>query len=289
MPRGQTQRTKDFIAVCRTILQDIHPASVRAVAYQLFIRKRIESMAKKCTNRVSEHLVTARKNGVIPWAWVVDETRTPDYPLTWSDAESYIQQKMIFYRRDRWTTQPHRLEIWSEKNTVHGTLKPILEQFGIMYRPMHGFTSWSCTHDAARAWRHDPKPTTVLYIGDWDPSGLYMSEVDLPEKRMGFEKMTVEFRRLAILGDEARRSNLPSFSVHDKAHDTRYPWWQARGYGTTCWELDAMNPNDLRAAVKAAIEEYIDWDPWLRCDEVEAAEQRSMKEFLHEWNQRKAE
>ena len=187
MPRGQTQRIKDFIAACHDILATIQPASVRAVAYQLFIQKRLESMAKKCTNRVSNHLVTARKDGRVPWEWVVDETRTPDYPGTWADAESYLQTTFDIYRRDRWTMQSHRVEIWSEKNTVMGTLRPVLQQYGVLYRPMHGFTSWTCSHEAAEEWRADPKPTTVLYVGDWDPSGAYMSEVDLPITHLGWE------------------------------------------------------------------------------------------------------
>jgi hypothetical protein len=275
---------KTFIQACYDILQAIHPASVRAVAYQLFIQKLIESMEKKCTNRVSEHLVTARKEGIIPWEWIVDETREPDYPGTWASAEYYLRIKMLVYRRDRWVMQPHRVEIWSEKNTVRGTLAPVIEQFGLIYRPHAWLTSWSCSHAAAEDWRLDPKPTTVLYVGDWDPSGLYMSEVDLPENRMGFEGLQVDIRRLAILGDEARRTNLPSFSAHEKRTDTRYPWWQAQGYGTTCWELDAMNPNDLRALVQAAIEEYIDWPAWWRAEAVEAAEQHSMRTFLATWN-----
>jgi hypothetical protein len=92
MPRGQTQRIKDFIAVCYEILEAIHPASVRAVAYQLFNRKVIESMAKKCTNRVSEHLVTARKAGLVPWWWVVDESREAERPGTWSDVDRYVKR-----------------------------------------------------------------------------------------------------------------------------------------------------------------------------------------------------
>jgi len=72
--------------------------------------------------------------------------------------------------------------------------------------------------------------------------------------------------------------------VRDKTHDKRYPWWRDHGYGATCWELDAMNPNDLRAVVQAAIEDYIDWDAWLRCDEVEAAENTSMRQLLDTWH-----
>ena len=284
MPRGETQRITAFIHACYEILVQIQPASVRAVAYQLFIHKLLASMSKADTNKVSAHLVTARKDGRIPWEWIVDETREPDRPGTWADAETYLHWTMQLYKRDRWTTQPHRVEVWSEKNTVRGTLAPVLEQFGVLYRPMHGFTSWTCSHEAVEDWRRDPKPTTVLYVGDWDPSGAYMSEVDLPQSHL--QGVAVDIRRLAIVAEEARRTSLPAFPASDKAHDTRYPWWQRRGYGDTCWELDAMNPVDLRTVVQAAIEAYIDWDAWLRADEVEAAEQRSMRAFLRAWQRR---
>jgi hypothetical protein len=288
MPRGQTQRVKDFIALCAEILEEIHPASVRAVAYQLFNRKIIESMAKKCTNRVSEHLVTARKAGIVPWAWIVDESREAEYAGTWSDVDSYVNTMLSYYRKDRWTQQPHRVEVWSEKGTVRGTLAPVLRKYGVIFRNMHGFTSWTVSHDAARECRQDPRPTTILYVGDYDPSGMYMSEVDLPENRFAWEGVPVAIRRLAIYEEPAREARLLSFPVADKAHDKRYPWWKAMGYGDTCWELDAMNPNDLRGVVAAAIEEYIDWDAWLRCDAVEAAENTSMRQLLQTWKATKA-
>jgi hypothetical protein len=33
------------------------------------------------------------------------------------------------------------------------------------------------------------------------------------------------------------------------------------------------------------VSQYIDWDTWLRCDEVEAAEQHSLTEILETWGQ----
>jgi hypothetical protein len=59
--------------------------------------------------------------------------------------------------------------------------------------------------------------------------------------------------------------------------------WFVPHYGDTCWELDAMNPNDLRETIKAAIEASLDWDAWLRCDAVEAAEQRALRQVLGPW------
>ena len=65
MPRGKTQRSVDLIAACYDILQEIHPATVRAVCYQLFIRgQRIPSMEVRHTKRVSAQLVDAREAGV---------------------------------------------------------------------------------------------------------------------------------------------------------------------------------------------------------------------------------
>ncbi len=57
MPRGKTQRNGDLIDACAEILATIHPASVRAVCYQLFTRGLLESMTIRCTDRVSKQLV----------------------------------------------------------------------------------------------------------------------------------------------------------------------------------------------------------------------------------------
>jgi hypothetical protein len=35
--------------------------------------------------------------------------------------------------------------------------------------------------------------------------------------------------------------------------------------------------------VSAAIEQYIGWDAWLRCEEVEAAEQHSLEQAMGFW------
>ena len=67
MPRGKTQAVIALIDTCAEILEQIQPASVRAVCYQLFVRELIKSMAKVCTNRISRHLVYAREEGIIPW------------------------------------------------------------------------------------------------------------------------------------------------------------------------------------------------------------------------------
>jgi len=269
MPKGKTQRSLDLIAACYDILQDIHPATVRAVCYQLFIRKLVPSMAKTCTNRVSTQLVYAREQALIPWDWIVDETREAERPGTWANPETFIPAVMQSYRRNRWEMQTACLEVWAEKGTVRGTLAPVLQHYGVTFRVMHGHASATALHEAAEESQESASWVNVLYCGDWDPSGLHMSEVDIPE-RLARYASDITLTRVALSAEDAT-PDLPSFPASDKTKDPRYRWFVER-YGPTCWELDALNPVLLRERVAAVIEQYIDWDAWLRCEEVEAAE-----------------
>ena len=45
---------------------------------------------------------------------------------------------------------------------------------------MHGFSSATIVHDISQD--DDGRPLIMLYVGDFDPSGMFMSEVDLPKR-----------------------------------------------------------------------------------------------------------
>jgi hypothetical protein len=47
-------------------------------------------------------------------------------------------------------------------------------------------------------------------------------------------------------------NGLPSFPAADKKTDRRYGWF-VKNFGRHCWELDALDPRDLRARVKKEI------------------------------------
>jgi hypothetical protein len=146
---------------------------------------------------------------------------------------------------------------------------------------MHRYGSATAVYDAAQDSIADTRrKLTVLYVGDWDPSGLAMSAVDLPERiwRYGGE---VNLQRLAITASD-QQADLPSFSAFDKRKDPRYHWF-TQNYGVRCWELDAMNPVDLRERVAAAIHDVIDVAAWERADVVERAERESLTSILNSW------
>ena len=85
MGRGKTRASLDLIDSAHEILEEIKPATVRAVCYRLFIAGVLRDMSKAETNKVSAQLVFAREVGVIPWAWIVDETRQVERVSQWSN------------------------------------------------------------------------------------------------------------------------------------------------------------------------------------------------------------
>jgi hypothetical protein len=96
----------------------------------------------------------AREQGMLSWEWIVDETRQLEKNATWSDPEAYTRTMIHGYRREYWNQQPHRVEVWSEKGTVRGVLKPVLDQYGIGFRVLHGFGSATVVHDVACDYDH---------------------------------------------------------------------------------------------------------------------------------------
>jgi hypothetical protein len=109
---------------------------------------------------------------------------------------------------------------------------------------------------------------------------MHMSEVDLPgrvEKYGG----VVDITRIALTWADCTDALSP-FSVETKSRDPRYAWFK-RNYGARCWELDAMNPNDLRRRLRNEITRRLDLDAWAHCQTTEAAERESLNAYVNAW------
>ena len=276
------QPSLDLIEAMRAIARVAHPITGRGVGYKLFVQRLIASMERNDMRRVYRLLLKAREQGIIPWEWIVDETRSLERVATWDDVEQYARVVARSYRRDFWNQQPVRVEVWSEKGTVRGVLQPVLDEYAVGFRVMHGFSSGTVVHDIAED--DDPgRPLIVLYVGDIDPSGLYMSKQDLPVRLAEYGASHITVKRIALTSGHVR--GLPSFPATDKRKDPRYKWFVAN-YGFSCWELDAMDPNDLRDCVEQAILGLIEPVAWQRCEVVNRAEQESLKTVLEQWGRR---
>jgi hypothetical protein len=273
------QRSLDLIDAMYLAAEKAQPITGRGIGYKLFVPGLIPSMSTADMQRVYRLLKEAREREIIPWDWIVDETRSLERVPTWTDPEHFARCVARAYRRDFWNLQPTRVEVWSEKGTVRGVLRPVLDDYGVGFRVMHGFTSATDVHGAAG--NYDGRELIVLYVGDYDPSGMYMSEVDLPTRLARYDGSHITIQRIALTRDQV--ADLPSFPAADKRKDPRYPWFVAN-HGHDCWELDAMDPNALRDCVEEAIVELIEPIAWRRCETVNKAEQESLRTILGGWH-----
>lgn len=278
--RGRSRRSIELIEAMAAIAKRAHPITGRGVGYKLFTAGMIPSMSRNDMQRVYRLLKEAREEGIIDWDWIVDEAREFERKPQWDDPEDFSRSISRQYRRDFWNQQSARVEVWSEKGTLRGVLAPVLDEYGVGFRVMHGFSSTTVVHDIADD--DDGRDLIALYVGDWDPSGLYMSERDLPGRIEKYEGHHVAVHRIALIRDQLR--GLPSFPATDKRKDPRFKWF-IQSYGTRCWEIDALDPNVLRDCVEEKIKEQIDWEEWDRCAIVNKAEQESLRGFLKSWAQ----
>jgi hypothetical protein len=283
---GLKKRT--LIDAAYAFLENEHPAQGRSVGYHLFNNKFIASMSE--IDLVYGALGDARERGLIPWGWVTDETRPLEREPQWDDPKEFLVNTFSQYRKDFWQHQPRTIEVWVEKAGRIGAIKPVLDEYGVPYIAVGGFASKDMVHLAAERIARSKKPFTILYLGDYDPCGMCMSELDLPERLGRYGAGKYQLVRVALTKPDTQ-TGLTSFPAATKGPrwdpikkrhvkgDAMYSWF-IKNYGKLCWELDAMLPSVMRAKLTAAIRSRLDLDAWDRCEDVAAAEQKSLGDFL---------
>jgi hypothetical protein len=285
MGRGRGRKTIELRERAREILATFQPATVRSVAYKLFSEGFIPNMSKRETTRVSRILTCAREDDEIPWDWIVDNTRKPTWPGTYSSPMSFSRSVAAWWRQDPWEYQDARVEVWSEKDTVSGVLAPVLNEYAVPFRVNRGFTSATAAHDIAEETTVAEKPLVALYFGDFDPSGLYMSVADLPQRLEKYDADidNLDLRRIALTRADCAAMPDLSFPASEKSRDPRYRWFLQHSGQTRCWELDAMDPNTLRARVEDAIRQEIDFEAWDRVLRTDRVVQESLDAYMAKW------
>jgi hypothetical protein len=98
----------------------------------------------------------------------------------------------------------------------------------VPFLPSHGHNSATLTHDTAMREQADTRRWVVLYVGDWDPSGMDMSEQDLP-RRLTRYGSDVEIIRLAIVANDLTTLRELTFDSRAKEDAARLRAWQLQG------------------------------------------------------------
>ena len=111
--------------------------------------------------KLGELLTRARKMGVIPWAWITDETRPERMPWVVRDVDTMRGLHRACPTFDPWQHQPVRVVVWSEKS-VGGTLAPVLDRYAVPFLVHPGNTSTTVMHATAESTKHDERELISL-------------------------------------------------------------------------------------------------------------------------------
>ena len=98
-------------AALLTILSEIQPATVRQVFYQATVRGVVQKDERGYA-RVQRELADMRREGVLPYDWVVDSTRWMRKPVTHNSLAALLENTARTYRRDMWVDADHYVEVW---------------------------------------------------------------------------------------------------------------------------------------------------------------------------------
>lgn len=260
----------------------VQPATVRAIFYQASVRN-IVGKDEAGYRRVQRDLVTLRQTGRIPFGWIVDGTRWMRKPRTFDSLGQALADTAQYYRRALWLRAPVYLEIWLEKDALAGTVFPVTSKYDVPLMVARGYASLSFLHEAAETIAAEDRPVSILHLGDFDPSGVNAAEKIEQTLRTYAPDADISFRRLAVTEEQISALSLPSRPT--KTSDSRAAGWGDRG----SVELDAIDPNVLRAIVREEIEALLPQHELEVLQEAEFSERQLLRSIARQYRDEEGE
>ncbi len=256
------------------------PMTLRQVHYRIVARgDTTYTNTRTDYNQLSKWLVRDRLGGTIPWEWIEDRLRVPRRVSMWESLPNFVDVVRRSYRRNVWQDQPRYLECWLEKDALSGIFEETLRPYGVTLNVGRGFDGWSSLKNAADRYG-DGEGVTVLYFGDFDPSGEDMvrslrerlADSDLPNG--GCEPDII---KSALTFEDIERYQLPPDFT--KITDSRRDAFVER-YGDVAVELDALPGEVLRSRLVREVEARIDLRALERTRETERQDKKRLAGLL---------
>jgi hypothetical protein len=203
----------------------------------------------------------------------VDRTRRTDAPLSFHNPDDARAWLPTVYRRDRTEGQLRQVILGVEKDTLVEQVSAWFDREGLPVVVLRGYASQSYLDDVADLIAADPRPTTLIYAGDFDPSGEDIVR-DFRERVAGID----EFVKGAVTPEVIERFDLPERP--GKETDSRAAGFRARHGRLVQVEVEALAPADLSALFRAAVDPLVDTSALDAVISKEEAERRELKEGL---------
>jgi hypothetical protein len=219
---------------------------------QLFYRLVSEQLlpnSQAAYKGLSARTAEARRQAEFPP--LIDRGRTIHRYQHFDGARHALGWLSRIYRLDRTKGQDVSLYIGVEKAGMVIQLQSWFGGLGIPVLALGGYSSQTYVDDVAADATDQERPAILLYAGDFDPSGEDIDR-DFEDRTDCWDKVI----RIALTAGQVRDFGLPPNP--GKTTDSRAAGFIARHGELVQVELDALDPDDLRALYQAAIDRY--WD-----------------------------
>ncbi|MFI7394061.1 hypothetical protein [Streptomyces tendae] len=281
-----SQASLDLIATAESICRDYaaqgFDLTLRQLYYQFVAR---DYIANKQTEykRLGGIVNDARLAGLLDWDYIVDRTRNLRGLSHWDNPESVIQSAAYGYRTERWANQPHRVEVWIEKDALVGVISQVCQRNDVNYFSCRGYTSqselWGAAQRMIRYEQAGQKPV-IIHLGDHDPSGVDMTR-DI-EDRMALFGADVTVQRIALNMDQVEAHRPPPNPA--KLTDSRATAY-IREHGRSSWELDALEPTLLDQLIEDEIWAWRDAGLWEQETQAMERERTLLRGVADRWSE----
>jgi hypothetical protein len=237
--------------------------TLRQLYYQ-FVARGLLANSQSMYKWLGDILGDARLAGEVDWYHLEDRTRNLKGNSHWKSPAELVSHTASSFKMDKWADQPYKVEVWIEKDALLGVLDSICPKLDVDYFSCRGYTSlseiWKAGQRLKRA-AESGKKVVILHFGDHDPSGMDMSRDILSRVRMFMDNQgqSIQVLRCALNMAQVKRLNpVPNPA---KLTDSRAKRYIAE-YGSSSWELDALEPAELVRLVTAGVVHFRDDKLW---------------------------
>lgn len=228
-----------------------------------------KNSARQAYAYVCRLLVRARRKELLPWSAVIDPGRRHTSYYSWHLNE-YAEAKMnSSITLDMWRGQEAKgVEMWVEKDTMMAFVNAIVRSYRIPVQVNRGYGSAAAIKDASERYGNG-KGWTLLYIGDFDPSGL---DIDRSLRDiLRSHGCRPNIVRIALTQEDTV-SLMPNAGLELKLKDPRYQRFVALyGEAQQGYEVDSLASHLLRQRILEQIALYVDLDELAQVKALERA------------------
>ncbi len=283
MKRGPQKKTLAYYAMINAVLEETYAAGYRLTARQLFYQLVARNLVKN-TKASYDYLLPKLRDGrmreYVDWDYIEDRLREVTIPLAFEDVSEALSTLQDQYRLDRQENQPYRIEIWAEKDSVSQVLAPVAEEYGLPFLVGRGQFSVSCLFETRKRWLEDGRPVRVLFFGDHDPTGILSIEKNVRETMLDMApEIDQKIIRVAVPTNPDYLVLLQPNVIKEKDVNTKK---YRKLYGTKCWELEAMDPADIKDLLVRVLERFLVLESYQEILAQEDKDKVRLKELLND-------